>query len=54
MSGKLRRPPSVLASAIRRFAWAILLAVVVLGLGSVMLSRQIAREEALRDAQVSA
>jgi signal transduction histidine kinase len=54
LSGKLRRPPSVLARAIRRFAWAVLLAVVVLGLGSVMLSRQIAREEALRDAQVSA
>ena len=50
----LRRPRSVLARAVRRFVWATLLAMVVLAAGSVLMSRQIAREEALRDAQVSA
>jgi signal transduction histidine kinase len=50
----LRRPRSVLARAVRRFVWATLLAMVVLGVGTVLMSRQIAREEALRDAQVSA
>ena len=63
MRGPLRRAegradvgPSgpVLRRAIRRFAVASLLALLVVALGSVVMSRRIAQEEAVRDATVTA
>jgi signal transduction histidine kinase len=47
-------PGPVLRRAVRRFAVASLLALLVVALGSVVMSRRIAQEEAVRDATVSA
>jgi signal transduction histidine kinase len=49
-----RGEPSVVSRALRRFVTAMLIAMVVLALGTLAMSRRIAHEEAVRDARVTA
>src|SRR4051794_13954584 len=49
-----RGEPSVVSRALRRFVTAMLVAMVMLALGTLAMSRRIAHEEAVRDARVTA